>query len=90
MTYIMGQVQVAADTVPLFTIPPGLCNFIFYQTGTGTVFTGTSTAVTTTNGMQCFTVPVPTLGYVSGKGATVYGVSTGTAVVHYLISTDQF
>lgn len=87
----MGQTAVATgSTVALFTVPAGVCNFVFYQTGPGTVYTGTSTAVTTTNGMQCPTIPgVPFDGYATSGGVTLYGCNTsGTvATVHYFIST---
>lgn len=90
MAYVMGQATVASNTVALFTIPAGRCNFVFYQTGAGTVYTGTSTVLTSSNGMQCPTIPgVPWEGYPSSPSATFYGTSSGTAVVHYLISTPQ-
>jgi hypothetical protein len=88
----MGQVTVAnASTAVLFTVPPGLCNMTFWNVSAGTVFVGTSTAVTSANGMQCHSIPTSFFTYVSSKGATFYGANTGatSAVVNYLLSTDQ-
>lgn len=92
MAYVMGQVSVAtANTLPLFTVPGGLCNVTFWNVSAGTVYVGTSTALTTTNGMQCHSIPTNFFTYVSSKGATFYGANTSgsTAVVNYIIVTDQ-
>jgi hypothetical protein len=92
MTYLMGQVTVPnASTVSLFTVPPGLCNATFWNVSAGTVFTGTSTAVTSANGLQCHSIPTSFSSYVSSKGATFYGANTGatSAVVNYIIVTGQ-
>ncbi len=92
MAYIMGQVPVAnASTVPMFTVPSGLCNVTFWSLSSATVFVGTSTAVTSTNGLQCHSIPTSFFNYVSSKGATFYGANTAltSAVVNYIIVTDQ-
>lgn len=92
MAYVMGQVTISnASTAPLFTVPSGLCNVTFWNISSGTVYVGTSTAVTTTNGMQCHSIPTSFFSYVSSKGATLYGANTSgnAATVNYVISTDQ-
>ena len=92
MAYVMGAISVSSgSTVPLFTVPAGLCNVTFWQTGSGTVFTGTSTALTSTNGLQCHSIPTSFFNYVSSKGATLYGANTSglSGTVNYIIVTDQ-
>jgi hypothetical protein len=91
VTYVMGQATVpSSSTVPLFTVPPGFCNVTMYNLNTVTsVFVGTSTAVTTANGLQCHSIPTSFSGYIGSKGATFYG-TTGVATassVNYIIST---
>lgn len=94
MAYVMGQVQVSSgSTVPLFVIPTGLCNVTFWNSATAAsnaVYVGTSTAVTTTNGVQCHSIPTSFFSYVGSKGATFYGANTSgsTAQVNYIIATD--
>lgn len=88
----MGQVFVpTANTLPLFTVPAGLCNVTFWNVSTGTVYVGTSTRVTTVNGLQCHSIPTSFTNYVSSSGATFYGANTSgsTAVVNFIIVTDQ-
>lgn len=92
MTYVLAQVAVSnASTVPLFTVPPGLCNVTFWQLGAGTVFIGTSTAVTTSNGMQCHSIPTSFSSYVSSKSVTFYGANTSglPGTVQYIMVTGQ-
>ena len=86
----MGQATVGTSGVfPLFSTPAGLCNVTFWNVSAGTVFTGTSTAVTTTNGMQCHSIPTSFFTYVGSRAAQFYGVSNGSnATVNYIISTD--
>ena len=88
----MGQVPVSnSATVPVFTVPSGLCNVTFWNVSAGTVYLGTSTAVTTTNGLQCHSIPTSFFNYVSSKSVTFYGANTsGTAAtINYIIVTDQ-
>lgn len=91
MAYVMGQVSVVNSTAALFTIPSGLCNVTFWNVSAVNVYVGTSTAVTTTNGLQCHSIPTSFNNYVSSKGATFYGANptASTAVVNYIIVTDQ-
>lgn len=87
----MGQVNVVNTTVPLFTVPPGLCNVTFWNVSATNVYVGTSTAVTTSNGLQCHSIPTSFSTYVSSRGATFFGANptASTAVVNYIIVTDQ-
>ena len=95
MAYVMGQVTVASgSTVPLFTVPPSLCNVTFWNSSTSAtniVSVGTSTAVTSANGLQCHSIPTSFNSYVSSRGATFYGANTsGTnGLINYVIVTDQ-
>ena len=96
MAIIMGGATVPSGTVGtvLFTVPPSYCNVTFYNLAAATVWIGTSTAVTSANGMQCHSIPTNFQTFMSSKGATFYGttgstVSTSVATIQYLISTDQ-
>ena len=92
MTYVMGQATAPTSaTVALFTLPAGLCNCTFWNVTGGTVYIGTSIAVTATNGLQCHSIPTNFFTYVSTRGATLYGANvSGTgAAVNYMIVTDQ-
>lgn len=89
----MGQVTVPGNnTVPVFTLPAGLCNVTMYNINTAaTTYVGTSTAVTSTNGLACHSVPTSFFSYVSSGGATFYA-TTGNATassINYIIVTDQ-
>ncbi len=91
MAYVMGQVAVVNTTIPLFTVPAGLCNVTFWNVSATNVYVGTSSAVTTTNGLQCHSIPTSFFNYVSSKGAVFYGANptASTATVNYIIVTDQ-
>ncbi len=91
----MGAITVLNNsTVPLFTVPAGLCNVTFYNSQTAAsniVYVGTSTAVTSANGLQCHSLPTSFFSYVSSRGQTFYGANTsGTSgIINYAIVTDQ-
>jgi hypothetical protein len=92
VAYVMGQIPVAGgSTVALFRVPSGLCNVTFWNnTPTATVYVGTSTAVTSLNGLVCHSIPTNFFNYVSSGGAQFYGtVATGPATISYIIVTDQ-
>lgn len=92
MAYVMGQVAVPnGSTARLFTIPSGLCNATFWNVSGGTVYVGTSSAVTTTNGLQCHSIPTNFFTYVPSKGVDLWGANTsGTAAtVNYIIVNSQ-
>lgn len=93
MAYVMGQVSVAAGAgvIPMFPVPASLCNVTFWNSSTAICYVGTTTAVTATNGLQCHSIPTSFFGYVSTGGPTTfYGtVASGTAVINYIIVTDQ-
>ena len=91
MSVILGSATVpSSSTVAVFTLPAGLCNFTIYQpTNPQAVYVGSSTAVSSVNGMP---VPVTPLGqetYVAGRGVTYYattGNNTASSFC-YMIST---
>lgn len=94
MAYIMGAVTLSPTSgmTPLFNVPPGLCNVTFWNSNTANCFVGTSTSVTTANGLQCHSIPTNFYSYISNRGATFYGTiatNGGTAVINYLIVTNQ-
>ena len=91
MSYIMGQATTpTTGTVPLFTVPSGLCNVTFWNVSAGNVYIGTSTATTVNNGLQCHSIPTNFFTYVGSRGATFYGANTSATAgqVNYIISTD--
>lgn len=87
----MGQINIINTTVPIFTVPAGLCNVTFWNVSGVNVYVGTSTAVTSANGLQCHSIPTNFFTYVGNKGATFYGANptASTATVNYVIVTDQ-
>jgi hypothetical protein len=90
VSYVMGQATVGTSGVfPLFSVPAGLCNVTFWNISTGVAYVGTSTAVTTGNGLQCHSIPTNFFTYVGSRGSTFYAISNGVAAtVNYIISTD--
>lgn len=87
----MGQATCPTGAVnALFSVPAGLCNVTFYNLNTAvTVYVGTSTAVTSVNGLQCHSIPTSFFSYVGSRAATFYGTASSSgAVVNYIISTD--
>lgn len=91
MSYIMGQATCpSTGTVPLFTVPAGLCNVTFWNVTAGNVYIGTSSAKTTVNnGLQCHSIPTNFFTYVGSAGATFFGVTNGTAAtVNYIICNN--
>lgn len=94
MPLIMGQATVPSGggVVPCFEVPPGPCSVTWYNLNTlNTIYLGTSTAVTATNGLAVHNVPVTFQGFMTSRGTQVYG-TTGTfptGILNYLIMTDQ-
>jgi hypothetical protein len=93
MTLIMGQMTVpAASTIPTIQIPPGSVSVNLYNTSGVPVFLGTSTAVTSTNGLVMSVTPASFQGYMTGKGAVIYAANTSAtsvATFNYVIDSDQ-
>jgi hypothetical protein len=89
----MGQVvmSTAATIQPLFRMPAGLCNVTFWNnTAAATIYVGSSTSVTSANGLVCHSIPTSFFQYVSSGGTQFYGtVASGPATVSYIIVTDQ-
>ena len=89
----MGQVvmSTAATVQQMFRLPAGLCNVTFWNnTNAATIYVGSSTTVTASNGLVCHSIPTNFYQYVSSGAATFYGtVSSGPATVSYIIVTDQ-
>ena len=95
MAIVMGSATVPAGTTAtqLFATSP-YCNVTFYNISTATVWIGTSTSVTSDNGMQCHSIPTTFFSYPGSKPAVFYGttgstVSTSVATVQYIISNPQ-
>ena len=93
MAYVMGQVvmSTAATVQQLFRMPAGLCNVTFWNnTAAATIYVGSSTTVTSANGLVCHSIPTSFYQYVSSGGTQFYGtVASGPATVSYIIVTDQ-
>jgi len=88
----MGQVTVANNsTAAVLVVPPGLCNATLWNVSTGTAFLGTSNLVSSTNGMQCHSIPTNFFSYVSSKGTTLWASNTSglSATINYIMVTDQ-
>jgi hypothetical protein len=85
----------SASTVPVFTVPPGFCNIVFWTISTPTVFIGTSPSVSgtaaTTTAITCHSVPTSFESYLTSKGVTFYGANTANtgASVQFVLSSDQ-
>ena len=90
MAISMGQWSVAG-TVPIFTIPPGPVAVTMYVSA-GTVYTGLSTSLTTTNGMSVPTYPVTFTAFSGSQGAQLYattGSTASTVAIHYIVSSGK-
>ena len=93
MPIIMGQATVpASSTVVIFTVPPSYCNVTFYNINTAATnaYIGTSTAVSSTNGLVCHSLPVNFTTFMGSRGGTIYATSGGATPtsVNYVIVTD--
>ena len=90
MALEMGQWAVTG-TVPIFTVPPGPCAVTMYCP-TGVVYVGTSTVLTTSNGMSVPTTPVTFQGFSGSQGSRLYatvGTAATTVAIHYVLSTGS-
>jgi hypothetical protein len=89
---IMGQATVPAGTTGtfLFAVPASSCAVTFYNLTTVPVWIGTSTAVTSSIGMQCHSLPTSFTAFIGSKGQQLFGTTGGTAVstIQYIISSD--
>ena len=89
----MGQVSVnsGGGVVPLLRLPAGLCNVTLWNSAlTGTIYVGTSTAVTASNGLVCHSIPTSFFQYVSSGGTQLYGTAaTANGTISYIVVTDQ-
>lgn len=89
----MGQVvlSTAATVQQVFRVPAGLCNVTFWNNSpSATIYVGTSTAVTSSNGLICHSIPTSMFQYVSSSGVQFYGtVASGPGTISYIIVTDQ-
>jgi hypothetical protein len=89
----MGQATVpASSTVPIFNVPNSYCAVTFYNVNPAAtnIYVGTSTAVSSANGLICHTIPVSFQTFMGTKGAQLYA-TTGGAVpssLNYIIATD--
>jgi len=92
MAIEIGQWSVAASsTVAIFTIPPGLVSTTFWNAGTQAVYIGATTAVTSTNGLTCHSIPTTFNTFPFSKGQPLFA-TTGNATagtIQYIISTGQ-
>ena len=94
MAIVMGSVTVpGSSTIPVFLLPTGLSNFTVYQTGNPPqVYVGSSTALTTTNGLAVPVSPVNIDSYNSTGGGKQFYATTGSTLpssFQFIISTAQ-
>lgn len=92
MAIEIGQWPVpASSTAAIFTIPPGPVSATFWNVGTQSVYIGASTLVSTTNGLQCHSIPVNFNTWPFSKGQQLYATTgNGTAgTIQYILSTGQ-
>ena len=92
MALIMGQATVPASaTVPIFEVPPGVCNVTIYNVNasTASVYVGSSTAVSSANGLICHSLPTNFFTYVGSRGTELYATTGGAVAssLNYIIST---
>ena len=86
----MGQCAVTR-TVSVFTVPPGPVAVTMYAAAAG-VYVGTSTALTTSNGMSVSTSPVRFTCFPTSAGSQLYatvGTVATTVALHYLVSSAR-
>lgn len=93
MTVIIGSATVpSSSTVAAFNLPPGYSNFTIYQpSGRPAVYAGTSTSVSSANGMPVPNTPLNQETYTGSAGAMIYA-TTGSTVASsfsYIISTTN-
>jgi hypothetical protein len=91
----MGQATVPSGTTGtfLFAVPASSCAVTFYNLSAVPVWIGTSTAVTSANGMQCHSLPTSFTAFVGSRGQQLYGTTGSTAAasatsIQYIVSTN--
>lgn len=94
MSYVMGTVTVpGSSTVAAFIVPPGYFNMTVYQPSQAQqVFVGTSSRVSTSNGMPITSTPISCDGVLGTGGPTTYFATTGNstaATFCYMIATTN-
>lgn len=94
MAIIMGSVAVPGSaTIPVFLLPTGLSNFTVYQTGNPPqVYVGSSTALTSSNGLPVPISPANVESYNSTAGGKMFYATTGSTLsssFQFIISTAQ-
>ena len=89
-----GQAGILPGTTAtsLFTTPPGPCSVTFYNLTSTSAWIGTSTSVTSANGMLCPSQPLTYQGFSGSRPATFYGttgstVSTSIATIQFIVVT---
>ena len=92
MAVSVGNVSVTVGTtgvVPFCESLRGSRSVAFWNTSaTGTLYVGTGTAITTTNSLQCHSIPTPFSTYMGSQPAILYGTAaTATCSFNYIIST---
>lgn len=92
MAIQIGQWSVpASNTTAIFTVPPGPAAVTFWNVGAQAVYVGASTLTSTTNGLQCHSIPVTFQAWPFSKGQQLYA-TTGNATagtIQYIVSTGQ-
>lgn len=88
---ITGQVLPTGSAQPLTTVPPGVNQITISNVSGETIYLGTSSSVSATNGFAIpnNAPPVTFTTWPASKGANLYiiGAASETAAVSFLIST---
>ena len=92
MSIVVGNVAVPGSaTIPVFLLPTGLANFtVFQQSGGVPVYVGSSTALTSANGMLIPVSPANVESYNSTAGGKQFYATTGSTLpssFQFVIST---
>jgi hypothetical protein len=95
MALIMGAATVPSGTTGTlaFRLPAGQCNVTFYNLSGPIIWVGTSTAVTSANGLQCHSIPTSFNTYIGNAGVGLYATTGSTAAasaatLNYILNTN--
>ena len=93
MAIVVGNAVIPGNaTVPVFLLPTGLSNFTVFQSGGAQVYVGSSSRLSSTNGLAIPVSPANIESYNSTGGGQQFYATTGSASpssFQFIISTAQ-
>lgn len=93
MAIVVGNAVVPGNaTVPVFLLPTGLSNFTVFQPGGAQVYVGSSSRVSSTNGLAIPVSPTNVESYNSTAGGQQFYATTGSSTAssfQFIVSTAQ-